>query len=163
MFEVTNRTWQVVQADDYIKDKNDKVWKIKSIEFAFLDGIAALTIVDAAGLEYEFQPHELPGVGSYVTLLYPTEEEAMSVLARIVGARPYQPKREPDMSKAPVLRRFNPTTRSKRSILEAKMHLFHQHGVAHHGLLTPEQLHEAHDKAHADFDGRVMNPHTHER
>jgi hypothetical protein len=141
-------TWEDIKEGDYVRDKNNVVWKVLKVEF-FDDTI---TLLNREGVERTIK--QPPG-GSRVTMMVPTDDEAVATVQRVF----------PDSRIEAVQFKGKPwgcQAWPKRSLRDAQSHLFMAHGVYAGDIKELKSATECHQFSHADETQFHYIPHTHE-
>jgi hypothetical protein len=141
-------TWEHVAEGEYVRDKNDVVWKVVKIEF--FDDTIVLRNREGAERTIKQPPFSAP-----VTKMVPTDDDAVATVRKVF----------PDAQIAAVKFKGTPWACGawpKRSLREAQSHLFMAHGVYAGDIKELKSATECHQESHADETLFKYTPHTHE-
>jgi hypothetical protein len=142
-------TWADVRVESYIIDKNGAPWRVEAEQIGFED--AKLRLVNPQG---ERSVIVRPPATAPVTLLVPTEAEALELVKTELGAEHLAEK--PAGSPGWKVYGF-----PKRSLGLARAHMFMLHGAWVEDVKSIKQLTEYHDESHADPDPLFFVQHLH--
>lgn len=141
-------TWADVDVGTYVRDKNGIVWKVVKVEF--FDDTIHLKSRDGT-----VKVIKQPSLDTRVTKMVPTDDEAVATIQKVF----------PDAHIEAVKFKGKPWGCAgwpKRSLRDAKSHLFMAHGVYASDIKELKSATECHQLSHTDETLYHYIPHTHE-